>query len=61
MPGVPGVSVQTRQPGRAGLGVRHIIVVSEPMFRRFYKMILKKKTFFLNDFEIVYNMQCICI
>ena len=27
--------------GRVGLGGRHIIVVSEPRFRRFYKMILK--------------------
>ena len=28
----------------------HILVVSEPRFRRFYKMILK---LFVNDFEIV--------
>ena len=33
-------------------------LVSELRFRRFYKMILK---FFVNDFDIVYNMHCICI
>ena len=33
-------------------------VVLEPRFRRFYKMILK---IFVNDFEIIYNMHCICI
>ena len=36
----------------------HIILVSEPKFRRFYKIILN---FFVNDFEIVYDMHCICI
>ena len=41
-----------------GQGVSTLKVVSEPRFRRFYKMILK---FFFNDFEIVYNMHCICI
>ena len=34
------------------------LVVSEPRFRRFYKMILK---LFVNDFEIFFNMHCICI
>ena len=34
------------------------LVVSEPRFRRFYKMILK---LFVNDFEIVYNRHFICI
>ena len=29
----------------------HILVVSEPRFRRFYKMILK---LFVNDFEIFF-------
>ena len=42
--GVPGVSVRIRQSGRAGLGGRYTLVVSEPRFRRF----LKKA---LNDFE----------
>ena len=36
----------------------HSLVVLEPKFRRFYKMILK---LFVNDFEIVYNMHFICI
>ena len=44
--------------GWVGKGVLHFILVSEPRFRRFYKMILK---IFVNDFEIVYNMHCICI
>ena len=39
-------------------GSPHIKVVSKPRFRRFYKMILK---IFFNDFEIVYNMHCICL
>ena len=34
------------------------ILVSEPRFRLFYKMILN---FFVNNFEIVYDMRCICI
>ena len=34
------------------------LVVSEPRFRPFYKMILK---LFVNDFEIMYNMHSICI
>ena len=42
-----------------GSGVATFLVVSEPRFRRFYKMILN--FFFVNDFEIVYNMHCICI
>ena len=41
-----------------GLGVATSLLVSEPRFRRFYKMILK---LFVNDFEIVYNMHFICI
>ena len=39
-------------------GVATSLLVSEPRFRRFYKMILK---LFVNDFEIVYNMHFICI
>ena len=39
-------------------GVATSLVVSEPRFRRFYKMILK---LFVKDFEIVYNMHFICI
>ena len=50
-------SVRIRQSGRAGNGVLHL-VVSEPRFRWFYKIILK---FFVNDFEIVYDMHCIFI
>ena len=44
--------------GRAGKGVLRFLLVLEPRFRLFYKMILK---IFVNDFEIVYNMHCICI
>ena len=41
---------------RVGLGKgSHSLVVSEPRFRRFYKMILK---LFINDFEIFF-MTCI--
>ena len=39
-------------------GVATSLLVSEPRFRRFYKMILK---LFVNDFEIVYNMHFIYI
>ena len=39
--GVPGVSVRTRQSGRAELVGRYILVVSEPRFRRFLKKALK--------------------
>ena len=39
-------------------GVATSLVVSEPRFRRFYKMIFK---LFVNDFEILYNMHFICI
>ena len=46
--GRPWVSVWIRQPGRVELGVATLKVVSEPKFRRFYKMILK---LFVNDFE----------
>ena len=42
--GVQGVSVWIRQSGRARLGGRYTLVVSEPRFRRF----LKK---YLNDFK----------
>ena len=42
----------------AGLGGRYTLLVSEPRFRWFYKVILK---LFVNDFEIVYDMHCICI
>ena len=47
-------------PKRVGpvSGVATSLVVSEPRFRRFYKMIFK---FFVNDFEISYNMHFICI
>ena len=46
-------------PKWVGLGKgSHSLVVLEPRFRRFYKMILK---LFVNDFEIVYNMHFICI
>ena len=41
-----------------GSGVPTALLVSEPRFRRFYKVILK---LFVNDFEIVYDMHCICI
>ena len=41
-----------------GQGVATSLLVSEPRFRRFYKMIFK---LFVNDFEIVYNMHSICI
>ena len=34
----------------------YILVVSEPRFRRFYKLILK---LFVNDFENFYDMHCI--
>ena len=34
----------------------YILVVSEPRFRRFYKLILK---LFVNDFEIFFFMTCI--
>ena len=44
-----GLWVGTGTAVRAG--TRHILVVSEPRFRRFYKMI----------FEIAYDMHCICI
>ena len=46
-------------PKRVGpvSGVATSLLVSEPRFRRFYKMILK---LFVNDFEIVYNMHLIC-
>ena len=43
--------------GRAR-GSLQLLLVSEPRFRRFYKVILK---LFVNDFEIVYDMHCICI
>ena len=39
-------------------GVATVLLVSESRFRRFYKMILK---LFVNDFEIGYNMNFICI
>ena len=39
-------------------GSPQALLVSEPRFRRFYKVILK---LFVNDFEIVYDMHCICI
>ena len=42
----------------SGSGVATVLLVSEPRFRRFYKMILK---LFVNDFEIAYNMHFICI
>ena len=43
-------------PKRVGSGMgSHILVVSEPRFGRFYKMILK---LFVNDFEIFF-MTCI--
>ena len=42
----------------SGSGVATLLLVSEPRFRRFYKVILK---LFINDFEIVYDMHCICI
>ena len=55
--GHPGLGSDT--PKRIGPGKgRHSLMVSEPRFRRFYKMILK---LFVNDFEIVYNMHSICI
>ena len=41
-----------------GLGVPITLLVSEPRFRRLYQVILK---LFENDFEIVYDMHCICI
>ena len=42
----------------SSMGARAItfLVVSEPRFRWFYKIVLK---FFVNDFEIVYDMHCI--
>ena len=43
--------------GRAR-GVATALLVSEPRFRRFYKVILK---FFVNDFESVFDMHCNCI
>ena len=43
---------------RPGSGVATSLLVSEPRFRRFYKIILK---FFVNDFEILYNMHSISI
>ena len=46
--GVPGVSVRTRQSGRAGLGGRYILVVLDPRFRRFWKKALND---FGKDFE----------
>ena len=47
-------------PKRVGprKGVATSLVVSEPRFRRFYKMIFK---LFVNDFEIAYNMHFICL
>ena len=36
----------------------HSLVVLEPRYKRFYKMIWK---LFVNDFEIVYNMHFICL
>ena len=46
-------------PKRVEPGKRcYILVVSEPRFRRFYKLILK---LFVNDFENFYDMHCICI
>ena len=54
--GHPGLG--SDPPKRIGSGKgSHILVVSEPRFRRFYKTILK---LFVNDFEIVYNMHFIC-
>ena len=41
-----------------GSGVTTTLLVLEPRFRRFYKVILKM---FVNDFKIVYDMHCICI
>ena len=55
--GHPGLGLDPPKwigPGKGS----HILVVSKPRFRRFYKMILK---LFVNDFEIVYNMHFICI
>ena len=53
------------QAGRVGKGAPQHLLVSEPRFRRFYKMILKffanDFEIFVNDFEIVYNMHFICI
>ena len=43
---------------RPGSEVATALLVSETRFRRFYKVILK---LFENDFEIVYDMHCICI
>ena len=51
--GVIFVASRTRfgsaQVGRAGKGSPQHLLVSEPRFRRFYKMILK---LFVNNFEI---------
>ena len=55
--GHPGLG--SDPPKRVGPGKgSHSLVVSDPRFRRFYKMILK---LFVTDFEIVYNMHFICI
>ena len=43
------------QTGRVGKGGATILLVSDPRFRRFYKMILKLS---VNDFEI-FLMTCI--
>ena len=62
--GVIFVASRTRfgstQAGRAGKGAPQHLLVSEPRFRRFYKMISK---LFVNDFKVFflfYNMHFIC-
>ena len=57
-PGVPGFRFGLANRIGPGSGVATTLLVSEPRFRRFYKVILK---LFVNDFEIVYDMHCICI
>ena len=44
------------QAGRAGKGAPQHLLVSEPRFRRFYKMISK---LFVNDFNFFYFITCI--
>ena len=58
--GVIFVASRTRfrsaQAGRAGKGVPQRLLVSEPRFRRFYKMISK---LFVNDFKFFFFITCI--
>ena len=54
--GIPD-SIRTRPNGSGRVRGATTLLVSEPRFRRFYKMIFK---LFVNDFEILYNMHLIC-